>query len=278
MKIFSYCFKKKLMRTNLILILSPLFLINLVFSQDQSRQRLNESPRHHEWVKVKYDERTVHSFLAYPEVKEKATAVIVIHENRGLTDWVCSVADQLAEHGYIALAPDLLSGMGPDSGKTSDFADGSAAREAIYKLSPEQVTADLNAVFKYLKELPAANGKVVVAGFCWGGSQTFRFATNQPGLSAAYVFYGSPPDGKEEIARINCPVYGFYGGNDERVNATIPDITELMKEVEKVYEPVIYEGAGHGFLRSGEAADASDANKKAHNDAWKRWLDLLGSL
>jgi carboxymethylenebutenolidase len=277
-KIFSNYLSQKLITRYLILTLSPLFIINLAFSQDQSRQRLNESPRHHEWVKVKYDERTVHSFMVFPEVKDKATAVIVIHENRGLTDWVCSVADQLAEQGYIAIALDLLSGMSPDGGKTSDFADGSAAREAIYQLPPQQVTADLNAVFDYLKKLPAADGKVVVAGFCWGGSQTFRYAINQPGLSAAYVFYGSPPKSKEDVARINCPVYGFYGGNDERVNASIPDITKLMKEAEKVYEPVIYENAGHGFMRSGEAADASDANKKAHDNAWKRWVELLGSL
>ena len=125
-------------------------------AQEMSRQRLNESPRHHEWVAVTHGERTVHSFLVYPEVAEKATAVVVIHENRGLTDWVCSVADQLAAQGYIAIAPDLLSGMAPEGGKTADFADGSAAREAIYQLPAMQVTSDLNAVVEFVRQLPAA--------------------------------------------------------------------------------------------------------------------------
>lgn len=247
-------------------------------SKSSARKQLNESPRHQEWVKVQYDNRIVHSFLVFPERKEKAPAVIVIHENRGLTDWVCSVADKLAERGYIAIAPDLLSGMGPDGGKTSDFPDQSAAREAIYKLPHKQVTSDLNAVFDYVAKLPAANGTVAVSGFCWGGSQTFLYATERSDLSAAYVFYGTPPDSKEKVENINCAVYGFYGGNDERVSATIPKITELMKASGKTYQPVVYENAGHGFMRSGEEPDASEANQIAKNAAWKRWLSLLQEL
>ncbi len=224
---------------------------------------------------MKYGDRTVHAFLVYPEVSGKAPAVVVIHENRGLTDWVRSVADQLAEAGYIAIAPDLLSGMGPGGGKTSDFPDEDAAREGIYSLTPDQVTADLNAVSDYVAKLPAANGKVAVAGFCWGGSQTFRFATNRADLAAAFVFYGTGPDSKEAIATIKCPVYGFYGGDDARVNATVPQSAALMKEAGKAYEPVTYEGAGHGFMRSGEEPNASDANRKARDEGWIRWKTLL---
>jgi len=267
--------RQKLSRRFLAPIAIFIFLAAPLSGQNADLKRLNESPRHHEWVAIQQGERVVHSFLVFPEVEDKVPVVIVIHENRGLTDWVRSVADQLAEQGYIAIAPDLLSGMGPNGGKTSDFPDSDAARNAIYELPADQVTADLNAVLDYAAKLPAANGTVSVAGFCWGGAQTFRFASNQPKLAAAFVFYGSPPENKDQVAKINCPVYGFYGGNDARVNASIPAITESMKEAGKKYDSVIYDNAGHGFMRSGEAADASEANKAARDKAWKRWLELL---
>ncbi len=238
-------------------------------------QRLEQSPRHQEWVKIKQGDREVSAFVVYPEVKSKATAVVVIHENQGLNDWARSLADQVAEAGYIAIAPDLLSGTAPGGGKTSDFSGPDAAREAISKLPPDQVTADLKAVSQYVSKLPAANGKVAVMGFCWGGGQCFRFATNQPELKAALVFYGTGPDSKEAVEKIKTPVYGFYGGSDARVNATIPTSEELMKAAGKKYEPVVYEGAGHGFMRAGEAPDASEANKKAHTEAWDRLKSIL---
>ena len=144
--------------------------------------------------------------------------------------------------------------------------------------SPDQVTADLNAVVDYVAKLPACNGKVAVGGFCWGGGQTFRLATNNRNIKAAFPFYGTGPDKEEDIARINCPVYGFYGGNDERVNATIPKSSDLMKKAGKTYEPLTYEGAGHGFMRAGEAPDANEANKKAREEAWKRLKDLLRKI
>jgi carboxymethylenebutenolidase len=265
------------MRTTLILT-AALILVPFSGPAQESISRLADSPRHHEWVVVKQGDRVVHSYVVFPEVKEKAAAIVVIHENRGLTGWVRSVADQLAEAGYIAIAPDLLSGTAPGGGKTSDFPSSDAAREGIYNLPPEQVTADLNAVADYAARLPAANGQVAVAGFCWGGSQTFRFATNRPDLAAAFVFYGRGPNNPEDIARIRTPVYGFYGGRDARVNATIPDSEALMKAAGKTYEPVIYEGAGHGFMRAGEAPDASEANKKARKEGWARWKALLGKM
>ena len=245
-------------------------------AQDWAKARLEKSPRHQEFVKVKHDDREVQSFMVYPEVKDKATAVVVIHEIFGLSDWVRSLTDELAEAGYIAIAPDLLTGMGPKGGGTSDFAEGrDGVMKAIQSLPPKQVTADLNAAAEYVSKLPACNGKVVVCGFCWGGGQTFRFATNNSTVKAAFVFYGPPPNKEEDIARIACPVYGFYGGNDNRINATIPMSTELMKKAGKTYEPVIYEGAGHGFMRAGEAPDANEPNKKARDEAWQRWKELL---
>jgi len=247
-------------------------------AQDWAKARLDKSPRHLEWIKVKQGTREVQSFLAFPEVKDKAAAVVVIHEIFGLTDWVRAVADQLAEAGYIALAPDLLSGTGPNGGGTSELGGADGVRKAIASLPPDQITADLNAVVEYVSKLPACNGKVVVAGFCWGGGQSFRFATNNKDIKAALVFYGTGPTEENEIKRINCPVYGFYGGNDARVTATVSQSASLMATAGKTYKPVIYEGAGHGFMRAGEAPDASEANKKARDQAWIRWKDLLKRL
>ena len=150
----------------------------------------------------------------------------------------------------------------------------SPAVEAVSHLNPDQITADLNAVADYANKIPASNGKLFVAGFCWGGGQSFRFATHRTDLAAAFVFYGPPP-AKEAMANITAPVYGFYAGNDARIGATLPDTREQMKAAGKIFEPVTYEGAGHGFMRAGEAPDASDANRQARNEAWARWKKLL---
>ena len=244
-------------------------------AQDWAKAKLEKSPRHGEWVKVKQGKREVESFVTYPEVKEKATAVVVIHEIFGLTDWVRGVGDQLAESGYIAITPDLLSGMAPKGGGTAELGGSDGVRKVISSLPPEQITADLNAVVDYVSKLPACNGKVVVMGFCWGGTQTFRFATNNKDIKGAMVFYGTGPDNESDFKRIHCPVYGFYGGNDARVTSTVEKSKELMKKAGKTYEPVVYEGAGHGFMRAGEAPDANEANKKAHDEAWKRIKEII---
>jgi carboxymethylenebutenolidase len=242
------------------------------WSQPWARERMATSPRHSEWVTVKHDGRNVETLIVYPESKDKRPVVLIIHEIFGLSDWAQELADEVAAAGYIAVAPDLLSGMAPNGGRTKDFPTG--VTEAVSKLNPDQVTADLNAAADYGLKLPASNGKIYVAGFCWGGTQTFRFATNRADLSAAFVFYGAPPD-TDAMSRIKAPVYGFYAGNDARIDATIPDTIAAMKAAGKTYEPVTYDGAGHGFMRAGEAPDATDANKKAREDSWKRWKSLL---
>lgn len=248
-------------------------------AQDWAKARLEKSPRHIEWVKVKNEKREVNCTVAYPEVKEKATAIIVIHEIFGLSDWARGVTDELAEAGYIAIAPDLLWGKAKDGGGTAELAkSGGDIREAIQSLPPDQITGDLNAVAAYVSKLPACNGKVVVCGFCWGGSQSFRFAANNKNLQAAFVFYGSGPEEEEDIARIRCPVYGFYAEKDARIGTTLGKTTELMRKAEKKFEPVTYGGAGHGFMRAGEAPDANDANRKARDDAWERWKKLLKKI
>jgi len=260
------------------LLLTSMVLTSLSMqAQDWAKSKLEKSPRHMEWVKVKHGDREVNCFVVYPEVKDKATAVLIIHEIFGLTDWAREAADEVAAAGYIAIAPDLLSGMAPGGGGTDGIGGQDAAIKAISSLPPDQVTADLNAAADYVTKLPSCNGKLAVGGFCWGGGQSFRYATNNKNLKAAFVFYGPPP-AADSLSQINCPVYGFYGGNDNRITSTVPKTKAEMKDAAKTYDAVIYEGAGHGFMRGGEAPDAREGDKKAREEAWKRWKELLGKL
>ena len=257
----------------LFLALVILGLAQAVSAQDWAKEKLAKSSRHAEWVTVKHDGRSVETFVVYPESKDKRPVVLVIHEIFGMTDWVQDLADQLAAAGYIAVAPDLLSGMGPNGGRSSSFEQGKTM-EAVSHLNPDQVTADLNAAADYGEKLPASSGKLFVVGFCWGGGQSFRFATNRQDLSAAFVFYGPPPD-KDAMARIKAPVYGFFAGNDARIGAMVPGAIGDMKAAGKTFDPVTYDGAGHGFMRAGEAPDATEANKKARSESWERWKSLM---
>jgi carboxymethylenebutenolidase len=261
------------MRVRLITAGLALIAASSLCAQDWARATVDKSPRHREWVTVKHGNRSVSTFVAYPESSTKTPVILVIHEIFGMTDWVEDVADQFAAAGYIAVAPDLLSGMAPNGGGTKDFPSGGVG-PAIGKLDPDQITADLNAVADYGKKLPASNGKLFVTGFCWGGGQSFRFATNRQDLAAAFVFYGPPP-AADAMKRITAPVYGFYAGNDMRIDATIPTAKEEMKAAGKTYDPVVYEGAGHGFMRAGEAPDASEANKKAREESWVRLKKIM---
>ncbi len=255
------------------LLLLVCLLAASMSAQDWAKERVEKSPRHSEWVTVKHDGRSVETYVVYPESNAKTPVILMIHEIFGHTDWVREMADELAAAGYIVVAPDLLSGAGANGQGSKSF-DQSGAIQAVSHLNPQQITADLNAVADYGKKLPASNGKLFVAGFCWGGGQSFRFATDRPDLAAAFVFYGPPPD-KDAMAHIKAPVYGFYAGNDARIGATIPDTITAMKQAGKTYQPVTYEGAGHGFMRAGEAPDATPSNAKARTDAWARLKELL---
>src|ERR1700719_2246424 len=239
--------------------------------KDFGKDRLNNSPRHGEWVDLKSGDRTIKAFVVYPERKDKAPVVVVIQEIFGLTDWLRSLCDELAENGVIAMAPDLLSGQ--------KFEDMDGARKATSALPKEQVKADLNATADYaLTKIPACNGTLAVCGFCWGGGWAFEYAHTNPKVKAAYSFYRGAVDNADDAKKVACPVYGFYAENEERVDATIPKAEELMKSAGKKYEPVIYKGAGHGFMREGESPTGNEANKKARDDAWARWKTLLKQL
>ncbi|MFZ2493664.1 MAG: dienelactone hydrolase family protein [Thermoanaerobaculia bacterium] len=240
--------------------------------------RLENTPRHDEWVTIESAGRTLHAYVVYPQVSRKAGSVVVIHENRGLTDWVRSVADRLAEAGYIAVAPDFLSGAAPNGGRTSDFPTQDAAREAISKLTRPGVRDDLVRVVEWMRKIPSANGKVAVAGFCWGGSRAWDAANGVEGLARTFVFYGTGPDDDTSVAGIDGPVFGFYGGDDERVNATIGATRAAMQRQDKVFDPVIYPGAGHAFMRLGEEASGTEANRSARDQAWTRWLRELKAI
>lgn len=254
------------------LLLICLLLTLPALAQEWAKAQLEKSPRHLEWVTVRQGDRNLQCYVAYPEVSGKAQTVLVIHEIFGLTDWVKLTCDQLAANGYIAIAPDLLSGKGTG---TAELGGDENARKAVGQLPPDQVTADLQAAAAYGLGLPACNGTLSVAGFCWGGTQSFRFATNYDKLQAAYVFYGSAPDSGFE--RITCPVYGFYAENDARINATLGDTQAKMNAAGKKFAMQTYQGAGHGFMRAGLAPNASVDNKSAQRLAWERWMALLMS-
>ncbi len=257
---------------------AALFLLASTISQAQewAKARLDASPRHHEYVTLKHDARSLQAFVVYPEVKDKAPVVILIHEIFGLSDWAKEMADELAAEGFIVVAPDLLSGFGPNGGGSSEFPSQDATIKAVSGLDPVIVNADLDAAAAYAKQIPAANGKIAVAGFCWGGGKSFAFAAHSKVLSAAFVFYGPGPS---DVSTITAPVYGFYAGNDARIGATVPDTTTAMKAAGKFYQPVTYDGAGHGFMRAGEdPSNTNPANKTARDEGFARLVKELRNL
>jgi carboxymethylenebutenolidase len=237
--------------------------------EKDARMQLERSPRHGEWVTIPASAGDkLDAWVVYPERKDRAPVVIVIHEIFGLTDWARAVADQLAAEGFLAVAPDFLSGKGPE-GKGSASLSPDAARQLNSALQPAEVVARLNAVADWATGLPAATSRFGVVGYCWGGGISFRYATEQPRLGAAVVYYGVSPD-TQALARVRAPVLGLYGGDDARVNATIPAAQEEMKRLGKRYDVEIYAGAGHAFLRQQDAREG--ANLRAAQSGWERTL------
>jgi carboxymethylenebutenolidase len=229
-------------------------------SADTAADQLKNSPRHGEWVDIPVGDQKLKTWVVYPERKDKAPVVLVIHEIFGMTDWVRGVADQLAAEGFIAVAPDFLSGKGPNGGGTESLGD--QVGQTIRKLTPDEVAKDLDAARDWALQQPSASGKSASIGFCWGGGMSFNYATHQPKLNAAAVYYGAPP--KSGIDKIECAVLGCYGGNDNRITSTVDATRKSMEDAKKSYDPHVYEGAGHGFLRQ----QNNDANKKAAEEAW----------
>jgi carboxymethylenebutenolidase len=242
-------------------------------SEETAKERLNTSPRHGEWITVDVGGTPIRTWVVHPERSGKAPVVIVIHEIFGLTDWIRGVADQLAAEGFLVVAPDLLSGKGKGGGGTDTFASRDDAVKAVSGLSRDEVSTRLDAVRKYALALPSANGKSASIGFCWGGATSFAWALRQPELDAAVVYYGPAPQEPGAIVKIRAPVLGFYGGDDERVNATIEPTRRAMTERGNRYDTHVFEGAGHGFLRAQAAQDG--ANLRAAEKAWPLTVDFL---
>jgi len=262
-------------------LMVPLFILGLPGAaqdippaEEHAKAALEKSPRHGEWIDVKAPAggTAVRTWIVYPERKDKAGVVLVIHEIFGLSDWIRGVADQLAKEGFIAVAPDLLSGKGPGGGGTESVASRDDVGKLIRGLTPAETTARLNAVRDWAIKLPSATGKSATIGFCWGGGASFAYAAAQPGLNAAVVYYGTPPP-DEALAAIKAPVLGNYGGDDARVTATVSPTVEAMKKAGKTYEARVYEGAGHGFLR--QQGGQEGANLKATREAWPKTLAFL---
>ena len=220
-------------------------------------QTVRPSDIHSEYVKFLSGRDTITAYLAYPERRDPAPAVIVIHEIFGMSDFIRQTTEQLAKDGFVALAPDLLSRRGGTPGAPD------SARKLIATLNPDTVTQDLNAAAAYVKTVRAVRAdRIGVIGFCWGGGQSFRYATNNPELRAFVVCYGPAPN-PPDMARIRARGLGVYAENDARIDAGLPDAAAAMKAAGKDYPYAIYPGVGHGFLRSRDVPAVADSAWRA---------------
>jgi carboxymethylenebutenolidase len=234
--------------------------------------------RHHRsYVTLTHNGRTIQTLVDVPaKAQSKASVVVLVHEVYGLSDWARGTADDLADNGFIVIAPDFLSGHGPHGGGFNDFSSEGERVSAVQNLDDEGVIADLDAAIDYGKKLPGANGKVAVVGFSWGGWKSFAFATRRKDLSAVFVFYGTGP---ADVTTITAPVYGFYGGKDEAVSGTVPATVDAMKAAGKFYDPITYEGADHGFMRvAGELGNTTSGNRAARDQAFARLVLRLSEM
>ncbi len=240
----------------------------------ERRTLLDAVTTHGEWVYLKPQGTTdsVRAYVAYPERKDKAPGVVVIHEIFGLTDWEPTVVDRLARNGYVAIVPDLLSSKFDRSP-----ADPDSGRKLVAELEPERITRDLDAAYAYLNRLPAVRrGDIGVIGFCWGGHQSFRYATDNPHLRAAVVCYGWPPD-SGALARIRAPILGVFGENDARVDAFLPNVAAQLKGLGKPFAYEIYPGTGHGFLKPGRQGSDGPQVERAWGNILAFFKRTLGA-
>jgi carboxymethylenebutenolidase len=245
-------------------------------SETTARARLESSPRHGEFVSVpRAGSMPIQTWIVYPERADKAGVVILIPEIYGLSDWLRGVADQVAKEGFIAVAPDFLSGLGPGGGGTDSVKSRDDVVKLIRGITPEQARANVDAARAYAAALPSSNGKVATMGFCWGGGHSFAYATTSPPPQAAVVFYGSAPD-SARLVTLGAPVLGLYGGDDARINSGIAPAQEILRKARKsTYEPHVFAGAGHGFLRQQE--DREGANRAATEQAWPMVVKFLSA-
>jgi len=234
---------------------------------ENARARLSASPRHGEWVMIPAGADSVRAWVVYPERKTKAPVVVVVHEIFGLSPWIRGVADQFAADGFIAIAPDLLTAKNLPN--PTDSVPSELATAAIRTLNQDDVHRWISAAANYAMALPSAEKKYGIVGFCWGGGVSFAHAVRSPSHGASVVYYGTSPP-SAALSSVKAPVLGLYGGNDARVNATIPPADSTMKALGKTYSPNIFEGAGHGFLR--QQSGQNGANLTATQKAWPQTI------
>jgi len=260
------------MRLNLQLLFVMLGFTGLMA---QGSEQLSQVSQNQEWVDFKRDNGSVlHALVVYPKIASAAKAVILIHDNLGLNEWVKFFSDKLAGQGILVIAPDLLSNSVSGIEGTTDFENEDQIRKTIYGLDQEQVTKDLNMVYNFVENDASCNGKISVIGFGWGGSQSFNYATKEPNLESVVVYYGTAPKDLSTLKNIKSPVHGFYGAADNRVNGTIPDTEKTMKDFDNLYTFDIYEDAGHAFMSRG-AEEAYGPNTMAYEKSWKKLISLL---
>jgi carboxymethylenebutenolidase len=246
-------------------------------SEETAKAALETSPRHGEFVDVPYAPQAgkatpLRTYVVHPERRDSAGVVIVIHEIFGLSDWIRALADQLAREGFVAVAPDLISGLGPGGGGTDSVESRDDVVKLVRGLSPAETRARLDAVRAHARRLPATNGRIAAIGFCWGGSRSFEYAASAPPPDAVVVFYGASPD-SATLLQVRAPVLAHYGGDDARVNATIEPARAALRKSGRTYETHVHEGAGHGFLRAQSGREG--ANLRATRQAWPRTVAFL---
>jgi carboxymethylenebutenolidase len=257
-------------------------------NQAWATQKLAKSPRRTEWVTTPSGNRTLKAFVTYPEVRGKVPVVIVLHEVFGLTDSTRNTADEIAAMGYITIAADMLSGYGPNGGNIDSFEPPLSASQTVTGLNDEAVNSDLNAWADYGAKLPGSNGKFAIVGLSWGGGAAFRYVTTaqRKDLKAVCVFYDIGPPAETQhfsgapvslsVVKINVPVYGFYGSTDTRPLVTLEATKAAMAAAGKVYDPLVYEGADHAFMRVGEdPGNRNPANPVAVQASLARLEKLL---
>jgi carboxymethylenebutenolidase len=238
---------------------------NLPASYYTAGATLARSTLKKEWVDIPVDDLKLRTWVVYPEGTGKTGVVIVMQHGLGLDDWMRSVADQIAADGFIAVAPDVWSGTGPNGGNRDSFQFDDEAMRAAARITLDETQRRYKAAREWALTLPRANGKMGSIGFCAGGSNSFRFAAEVPDLNAAVVFYGGGPS-ENLLNKINAPVLGFYGENDARVTATVPMTTESMKRLGKLYEAHVYPKVTHSFVYFQDLS----VNRDAVADAWPR--------
>ena len=204
-------------------------------------------------------------YLARPAGSQALPAVIVIHENRGLNPHIEDVARRAALAGFLALAPDFLTA----SGGTPPNED--LAREQIGKLDPEWTLKAAVATAEWLRSGDRSTGRVGAVGFCWGGGLVGSLATADPKLNAGVVFYGRVPP-PADVPKIKAALLLNYAGNDERINANVPDFQKALDHAGVRYTLHMYEGVEHAFHNDTSTARYNGA---AAGLAWKRTVEFF---